>query len=261
VASVLTYLGAAWGLLGFVPDKLPLRRVFVTQVALAFVRLVAPSTIGASAMNVRMLTKSGISAPAALTSVAASQAAAALVGVPLVVVLAISSGRQVDLGIRPSTIIVTVGTVVAAAVIVLTVVPAVRDRARKGWEAFLRRGLPRLLDALQDPRKLAMGIGGNILLTGAYGLCLWASVQALGGEIALATATLIYLSGNAVGSIVPTPGGLGAVEAAMAAGLSAAGIPGGVAVSSVLVFRLLTFWLPIPIGWFAWTRLTRAGFM
>ncbi len=259
LAFFTTYLGASWGLLGFVPDPVPLGRVVATQISLSFVRLLAPSTIGASAFNLRMLLKSGVAPAAAATSVAASQAAAALVGVPLVLVLAIGTGSKVDLGIRPSTVLVTVGVVVAAAAVVLTLVPAVRRRAVTAWEAFLRRGLPRLLDALQDPRKLAKGLGGNILLTFGYGISLWASVQALGGQIAIATAVLVYLSGNAVGSIVPTPGGLGAVEAAMVAGLGAAGVGGGIAVSAVLVFRLITFWLPIPLGWFFFNRLQRSG--
>ncbi len=259
VASSLTYLGAAWGLIGFVPEKVPLGRVFSTQVALGFVRLVAPSALGIAAMNSRLLLRMGISLPSAAASVAASQAAAFLVSVPLIIVLALLTGREVTFGIRLSTVLVAVGVVVLTAAVVLWLVPAVRTRATKAWRSFIERGLPRLLDAVQDPKRLAMGLGGNLLLTLAYGVALYASVAAVGAEIPIATATLIFVSGNAVGSIVPTPGGLGAVEAALTAGLTAAGVPGGEAISAVIIFRLATFWLPIPIGWYAWTRLQRAG--
>ena len=51
--------------------------------------------------------------------------------------------------------------------------------------------------------------------------------------------------------------GLGAVEAALTAGLTAAGVPGAVAVSAVLLFRLLTFWVPVPLGWAALNFLER----
>ena len=51
--------------------------------------------------------------------------------------------------------------------------------------------------------------------------------------------------------------GLGAVEAALSAGLSAAGLPGGTAISAVLLFRTLTFWLPVPVGWGALSYLQR----
>ena len=58
---------------------------------------------------------------------------------------------------------------------------------------------------------------------------------------------------------MPTPGGLGAVEAALAAGLTATGMAAATAVSAVLLFRLLTFWLPVPVGWAAFNFLERRG--
>jgi uncharacterized protein (TIRG00374 family) len=67
----------------------------------------------------------------------------------------------------------------------------------------------------------------------------------------------VYLTGSTLGSIIPTPGGIGAVEAALTAGLTASGVPGAVAVSAVLLFRLLTFWLPVPVGWAALHFLER----
>ena len=259
VAFALSYLGAAWGLVGFVPETVPLFRVFTAQVALGFVRLIAPSTLGIAALNTRLLVRMRIPLPSAAASVAASQAAAFLVSVPLIIVLGLLTGRSVDFSINLSTIVVAVGAVVLTAAVVLWLVPAVRTRAAKAWRSFVERGLPRLLDAVQDPRRLAMGLGGNLLLTLGYGVALYASVRAVGAEIPIATATLIYVSGNAVGSIVPTPGGLGAVEAALTAGLTAAGVPGGEAFTAVILFRLITFWLPIPVGWVAWNRLQRAG--
>ena len=65
------------------------------------------------------------------------------------------------------------------------------------------------------------------------------------------------MTGSALGAIVPTPGGVGAVEAALTAGLVAAGLHGTEAASAVLLFRLLTFWLPVPIGWVALNYLER----
>ena len=47
------------------------------------------------------------------------------------------------------------------------------------------------------------------------------------------------------------------MEAALTAGLTAAGVPGAAAASAVLLFRLLTFWLPIPFGWAALRYLER----
>jgi uncharacterized membrane protein YbhN (UPF0104 family) len=65
------------------------------------------------------------------------------------------------------------------------------------------------------------------------------------------------LAGDAVGAVAPTPGGLGAVEAALSAGVVTAGMAGASAVSAVLLFRLATFWLPVPSGWLALRWLQR----
>ena len=47
------------------------------------------------------------------------------------------------------------------------------------------------------------------------------------------------------------------MEAALSAGLTAAGLPGAKAIGAVLLFRLATFWLPVPAGWMAMTWLQR----
>ena len=70
---------------------------------------------------------------------------------------------------------------------------------------------------------------------------------------------IVFLAGNTVGSATPTPGGLGGVEAVMAAGLTAIGVPAHQAIPAVLLFRMATFWLPIPAGWISHVVLQRRG--
>jgi uncharacterized membrane protein YbhN (UPF0104 family) len=135
--------------------------------------------------------------------------------------------------------------------------PAGRRLVRARVAPTFGQVLPRLVEVAQDPRKLIEGVGGALLLSLAYIACLAASVAAFGGSVPIAKIGVVYLTGSALGSIIPTPGGLGAVEAALTAGLTAAGVPGGVAVSAVLLFRLLTFWLPVPFGWAALHYLER----
>jgi uncharacterized membrane protein YbhN (UPF0104 family) len=55
----------------------------------------------------------------------------------------------------------------------------------------------------------------------------------------------------------PTLGGVGAVEAALIAGLTATGVPNELAVPAVLVYRVATFSPPVLPGWLAFTLLTR----
>jgi uncharacterized membrane protein YbhN (UPF0104 family) len=87
--------------------------------------------------------------------------------------------------------------------------------------------------------------------------CLAAGVAAFSRSVPIARTGVVYLTGSAIGSIVPTPGSIGAVEAALTAGLTAAGVPGAAAASALLLFRRVTFWLPIPFGWAALKYLER----
>jgi len=68
-----------------------------------------------------------------------------------------------------------------------------------------------------------------------------------------------YLTAAAIGAVSPTPGGLGAVEAALVAGLIGLGVPPGPAIAGVLSFRLITYWLPVIPGVVAFRVLRRRG--
>jgi uncharacterized protein (TIRG00374 family) len=120
---------------------------------------------------------------------------------------------------------------------------------------------PRLLDAVSHPLRVAISAGANLLLTAAYLLAFIAALRAVGAHPAILPAAVVYLAGNAVGSAAPTPGGLGAVEAVLAAGLTAIGVPAHEAIPAVLIFRLATFWLPIPAGWVSYLLLQRRGIL
>jgi uncharacterized membrane protein YbhN (UPF0104 family) len=256
VLSAVTYLGAAWSLSGYVPGRLKFGPLVLAQLAGSFVTLVTPAAVGGAALNIRYLQRRKIPAAVAAASVGLSQVVAFVLHLLLLVVFAAITGSQ-DQSLQPPTWVYFV--IAALIIIVLTVVaiPAGRRLLRARLAPVLSQVVPRLLAVMQQPRKLAEGIGGALLLTGAYIFCLDACVRALGGSIPLASIAVVYLTGAALGSAVPTPGGLGAVEAALSAGLTAAGLPGTIAVSAVLLFRTLTFWLPVPVGWGAFNYLER----
>ena len=68
---------------------------------------------------------------------------------------------------------------------------------------------------------------------------------------------LAFVAASVLGLLPFTPGGLGFVEAGLAATLALAGIATGDALVATLVYRLLTFWLPIPLGGVAVVRVPR----
>ena len=257
--SAVTYVGATLELSGFVAERLSFPRTLLAQLAGSFVTLVTPAAVGGVALNIRYLQRRKIPAPEAAASVGVSQVMAFVLHILLLVVSIAVAGAADKHPFRPPTwsYFVLAGLVVLAGVVIA--VPAGRRLLRARVQPMLGQILPRLLEVAQQPRKLAEGIGGALLLTVAYILCLAACVQAFHGSAAIAGIAVVYLTGSALGSIIPTPGGVGAVEAALTAGLVAAGLHGTEAASAVLLFRLLTFWLPVPFGWAALSYLERQG--
>src|SRR5580700_8047866 len=255
--SAATYVSAALELSGFVAEPLRFTRTLLAQLAGSFVTLVTPAAFGGAAVNIRYLQRRKVPAPVAAASVGVSQVVAFVLHILMLVVFIAIAGAADKHPFRPPTwfYFVLAGLVVVASAVFA--VPAGRRLLRARVAPTLGQVLPRLLEVAQQPLKLIEGIGGALLLSVAYILCLSACVQAFGGKVAIAGIAVVYLTGSALGSIVPTPGGLGAVEAALTAGLVAAGLHGTEAASAVLLFRLLTFWLPVPVGWVALNYLER----
>ncbi len=255
--SAATYVGASLSVSGFVSEKLGFFRTTLVQLASSFVTLVTPAAVGGVALNVRYLQRRKISAPAAVASIGVSQIVALVLHLLLLAIFAAVTGAGDKNPIHPPTwSYFVVGALVAVAAGVLAL-PAGRRLVRARLSPTFGQVLPRLVEIAQRPTKLAEGIGGALLLSIAYIFCLATCVAASGGSVPIAKIGFVYLTGSALGSIIPTPGGLGAVEVALTGGLTAAGVPGGIALSAVLLFRVLTFWLPVPLGWAAFNYLER----
>ena len=259
VASVLTFVGAAMALEGFVAERLHLGKTFLAQLSAAFATLVSPPTLGAVAVNVRYLQRSKVPSAAAGASVAVSQVLAFFIHIGLLFMFGVVAGTSDAFTFDPpKPVIVAVGVIAVLAAVLLPL-PSIRRwllaRARPSIDVVL----PRLSLLAQTPSKLVTGVFGMVLLNIAFCVALWASVRAFSGGGTFAAIAIVYLAGSTLGSAAPTPGGVGAVETIMTAGLVAAGISSSVAVESVLMFRLLTFWLPTIPGYIAFQRLQRTG--
>jgi len=87
--------------------------------------------------------------------------------------------------------------------------------------------------------------------------CLVLVIRATGSPVPWHGVLLAYGAGLVADSLWPAPGGLGAVEAATAASLVAAGMQAGAALAAVAVYRLLSFWMLLGIGWVVMAGLSR----
>jgi uncharacterized membrane protein YbhN (UPF0104 family) len=258
VLGTVTWFGAALTFVAFSPERLPLWRATLTQMAGSFVSLVAPAGIGPAALNLRMLTRRGIATPMAVATVALVQVSQFVVTILLLVVLSILTGSGGIVELPSTTVLLAIAGVGLVVVAVLLVPPARRwawDRARPTLEQVW----PRLSQMLGQPMRLALGLGGNVIMTLGYVLAFDAALAAFGRSLSLVDVAVIYLVGNALGALIPTPGGLGGVEGALTAGLTAAGIPASIAFSVTMLYRLVTYWGRVPIGWAAMRHLERRG--
>ncbi|MCK9793888.1 flippase-like domain-containing protein [Isoptericola sp. 4D.3] len=256
--GAITWFGAALTFSAFSPEKLPLWRATLTQMAGSFVALAAPAGIGPAALNLRMLTRRGVATPMAVATVALVQLSQFVVTVLLLVVLSVStgSGGLIEL---PSTTVLLAISGVAVAVVATLLVPAVRRWAWEKARPTLEQVWPRLSQMLGQPGRLALGLAGNVVMTLGYVLAFDFALAAFGQSLNLIDVAVIYLVGNSVGAMVPTPGGLGGVEGALIAGLTAAGIPASLAVTVTMLYRVVTYWARVPIGWVAMRRLEKTG--
>ena len=259
LASLATYVGAAWSLSGFVPEKLKLHRTVAAQVAGDFATLVSPPTLGAVAINLRFLQRAGLHPALAAASVGVSQVMAFVFHLLLLLGFGIAAGTSHDFTFNPPRAVVIAVIVAALALLALLAVPKVRKLITTRVRPMLREVVPRMVTIAQRPTKLLEGIGGILLLNLAYIVVLAACVKAFGGDMNFAVVAVVYLAGATIGQAAPTPGGLGAVEAALSAGLIAGGLDGGIAVSAVLLYRLVTFWIPTVPGYFCFNWLQKKG--
>jgi len=88
-------------------------------------------------------------------------------------------------------------------------------------------------------------------------LCLAACTHALGLPIDVTTLAGIYLGVQIVRQIPITPGGVGLIETAFIAGLTAAGATAASATAAVLIYRVLSCWILLPLGGVAAVLLRR----
>ncbi|MFJ6520360.1 uncharacterized membrane protein YbhN (UPF0104 family)/tRNA A-37 threonylcarbamoyl transferase component Bud32 [Streptomyces filamentosus] len=258
--SSFSYVAAAMSLLGFVPERVGFWRTVVAQVAGSFVKIVAPAAVGGVALNTRFLQRAGVRPGLAVASVGASQ----LFGLGAHILLLLSfgylTGTEKSQSFTPSRTVIAGLLTVAVLVLVVTAIPFMRKFVSTRLRSLFAGVVPRMLDVLQRPMKLVTGIGGMLLLTGAFVLCLDASIRAFGHgnvSISYASVAVVFLAGNALGSAAPTPGGVGAVEGALTLGLVTVGLPFEVATPAVLLYRLLTLWLPVLPGWICFNWLTK----
>jgi uncharacterized protein (TIRG00374 family) len=144
--------------------------------------------------------------------------------------------------------------------IAATTAPGRRYLKTKVWP-FLRSAGMTVKAVASDPVKLGMGMIAALMLPTVQIISLALCVRAFGGGVPISSLAATYMAVRVIAGAAPTPGGLGAVEAGLIAGLTALGMPAGPATGAVLTYRLLSYWLNIPVGAAFLAVVQRRGFV
>jgi undecaprenyl-diphosphatase len=261
VLSVVTYVGAAFCTVGSVPEPLPFVPTVEAQLASSFVNRITPANVGGMALNVRFMQKAGVDSAGAVTGVGLNTFVGAVVHIVLLVVFFTWAGRDSTAAFSipaDSKVLVIIAVVLAVAGVVIATRRG-RKLVRTHVVGLLRRSWASLKTLAHSPTRLAALFGGSVAVTVAYIGALAASVAAFHGDVSFAEVGAVYLGASLIAAAAPTPGGLGALEAALVAGFTGVGMDSGVAVAVVLSYRLVTYWLPILPGWLSFHVLERRG--
>ncbi|MDX2543540.1 lysylphosphatidylglycerol synthase transmembrane domain-containing protein [Streptomyces sp. WI04-05B] len=248
-ATCLTWVAAAVSRQGAVLERLPRLRLLATQFAAGSANHLLPTGLGAGAVNLRFMTVCGL--PLARSSAAlALYMLAEIVGrLGLLAALLIAFPHALRLGsLVPGT---ALGPLLIGVCVVLSVAAgalvSVR-RLRTAVLSFLRTALGEARSVHMRPSRALALWGGSLAFPALQAAGLAAVGTALGLPVPAWHMALAYLAATVAVALIPTPGGIGSVEAALIVALVAVGGPVAAATAVVLAFRIITVWVPLLPG-------------
>ncbi len=246
-ASLLTYVftGAIYASLAQVPLKI--REAALVQLAASFMSKIIPGGIGGTSLNIKYLNRAGLEH----SDTAAIIATQGVIGfvmfvVPLAIFLLFNGkgvSELVHINVQAKYIIVGI-VVLCFLVILLTAIRKLRQFISKKVLQFIES----IRNITTPGRELGFASISSFAVTLAYIVCLFATFKAFDIQLGIASAVFVYASAVIAKSTLPTPGGLGPLEAAMIAAMIGLGTPKDQAFAAVVLYRLATFWLPIPFS-------------
>lgn len=251
VISAITYVAAAAALGACAGWVARFRDLFLEQLANTFVATTTPAGVGGLALSVRFLQQAGMTTMRATAAVALQQSVQVITHLVLLVVFSIVAGTSTNLAhiVPDATVLYLAAGVGVGLIGAFMFVPTLRRWVNHSVRPQLKEVLGELADLARDPIRFSMIVGGCGAITLGQALALWVSVEAFGGGTDFVAVTIVTMIGGTLASAAPTPGGVGAVEAALIGGLAAFGVPAEIAVPAVLLYRVLTCWIPVLLGW------------
>jgi uncharacterized membrane protein YbhN (UPF0104 family) len=257
VSLIFTYISTTAIYLIIAKKPISAKKTFFVQVASSFINRLIPSGIGGIGLNVDFLMKSKHSAPEA-SSVVAVNGLVAFISHILMIIVAIISGLgtnkltfKIDANYYWAIILAIVVLLISLQFVLLK--KTIKSKIRR----FVHSTIKDIKAYEKSPSKIVMGVLLASCVTIFFVFALFASAQAVGLHISLTQAFIAYTLGVFIGAATLTPGGLGGAELGMYAGLVAYGVGETLAFSTVILFRLIVFWIPIIPGYLSFIFLRK----
>jgi uncharacterized membrane protein YbhN (UPF0104 family)/tRNA A-37 threonylcarbamoyl transferase component Bud32 len=262
ILAQATFVGSGISVRGAVTTPLPLLPCVVLQSAIKFINLTVPSSAGRIGMNLRFLQRMGTPLPEAVAAGAVDDASETIVQVGLFLLVIPFAHVSVDTGqfhgTGPDTrLVLAIVAALVISVIVLLAVPKIRAQVLPP----VRQALSGLWSVARDRQKRLELFGGNVGSELLYAIALGATCLAYGVHLNLAELVFVNTAASVLSSLIPVPGGIGAAEASLSAGLIAVGVDESTAFAIALTQRLCTFYLPPIWGYVSLRWLTRKGYV
>jgi uncharacterized protein (TIRG00374 family) len=266
LAAVAVWVAGAVTQMGSMPMRAPIGRLLTVQVAASFANNVSPAGSGGIGVNIRFLRRYGLSSGAAGGAVGLNSLAGLVTHLLLLlaaVAISPAVARSIHVPVSWRSVATSAAYQVGWILLLVAGVLAV-VLARAPWRRRLGGYIVRFLHevrglgtVLRHPGRAAALWLGSLSTPLLHGLILFAVLRSLGASTTVGTAVVVYLVVSSLSALVPSPGGLGALDVTLLAGLEAVGISSSVAFGAVLGYRLITVWLPLLPGAVALAVLVR----
>ncbi|MDX2378241.1 MAG: lysylphosphatidylglycerol synthase transmembrane domain-containing protein, partial [Acidimicrobiia bacterium] len=247
------------------PKPVPIGVTTVEQFAIGFVNIAVPSAAGRVATNARYFQKFGISAVTSTTTGAITGFIGFIAQAILVVLTILIGAGSIDFsemqgGGGVIRLLVMAILVFVGVLVVVALIPKWRHWAWSKVEKPMSQ-IGDAFDTVKDPKTAITALGSSIGTEVLYGAGFAMCVLAVGGSVSLGEAIFINVTVSLFAGLMPIPGGVGVSEAGMTAGLTAVGVPSDIAVAAVLVYRLISYYLPPLWGYVSLRWLTRHDYL
>jgi uncharacterized membrane protein YbhN (UPF0104 family) len=251
LGSLLLVGASALAFNGSRPTPLPVRRAVPAVLATTAANAVTPAGIGGNLVMMRIHRKSGLSAEQAAAAAGLRTSVGAITATTVTAVVASSAGVD-QLPSTRAGLLVVLGVVA-----ILGVTTVLAHETRRKVRESAGRFRSAVWDVVRRPRCAISLVVGCAGVTLAQLLTLQGAVHAVGGHIAIDQLLIALVGSSAARSAVPSPGGVGPIEAALIGGLTALGMHWEAAATAVAVYRTAGHWMPVVAGMLSMSSLRR----